>query len=62
MLKVRWAMSPGESFQDLGTLGKDSYSRMVIDKDRDAWADVEVFSYPLPVCTMPGALYQARRT
>lgn len=58
----RWAMSPGESFQDLGTLGKDNYSRMVIDKDRDAWADVEVFSYPLPVCTMPSALYQARRT
>lgn len=58
----RWAMSPGESFADLGTLGKDSYSRIVTDKDRDAWADVEVFSYPLPVCTMPSALYQARRT
>lgn len=58
----RWAMSPGESFADLGTEGKDSYSRIVTDKDRDAWADVEVFSYPLPVCTMPGALASARRT
>lgn len=58
----RWAMSPGESFAHLGSMGQDSYSRMVIDKDRDSWADVEVFSYPLPVCTMPSALYQARRT
>jgi hypothetical protein len=57
----RWAMSPGESFSDLGTMGQDSYSRMVIDKDRDSWADVEVFSYPLPVCTMPSALHQGRR-
>lgn len=58
----RWAMSPGESFEHLGTLGQETYSRIVIDKDRNAWADVEVYSYPLPVCTMPGALHQARRT
>jgi hypothetical protein len=58
----RWAMSPGESFEHLGTLGQMTYSNMVMDKDRNAWADVEVYSYPLPVCTMPQALYRAKRT
>jgi hypothetical protein len=54
----KWAMSPGESFEHLGTLGQDVYSRMVIDKDRDQWSDVEVFTYPLPVCIQPSALHQ----
>jgi hypothetical protein len=53
----RWAMSPGERFEHLGTVGQETYSAIVIDKDRDSWADVEVMSYPLPVCTMPSALY-----
>jgi len=58
----KWAMSPGESFADIGSLGSDFYSMIVTDKDRDRWADVEVYSYPLPVCTMPQALYRAKRT
>lgn len=58
----RWAMSPGERFEHVGTLGQDTYSNIVVDRDRDAWADVEVYSYPLPVCTMPGALHQGKRT
>lgn len=58
----RWAMSPGERFDHLGTLGQETYSAIVTDKDRNSWADVEVYSYPLPVCTMPGALHQAKRT
>jgi hypothetical protein len=35
---------------------------MLIDRDRNEWADVEAYSYPLPVCTMPQALHRARRT
>lgn len=58
----RWAMSPGERFEHLGQVGQQFYSAMVLDKDRDSWADVEVYTYPLPVCTMPGALAQAKRT
>lgn len=58
----KWAMAPGESFSDIGTMGQDFYSRIVTDKDRDQWADVEMYSYPLPVCTMPQALYRAKRT
>jgi hypothetical protein len=55
----KWALSPGEKFEHLGTLGQDMYSNMVVDDDRDAWADVEAYSYPLPVCTQPAALHQA---
>lgn len=58
----QWAMSPGESFDFVNTLGQELYSGVVTDKDRNAWADVEMYSYPLPVCTMPGALHQARNT
>lgn len=58
----RWAMSPGERFEHLGTVGQETYSAIVIDKDRDSWADVEVMSYPLPVCTMPSALASATKT
>lgn len=55
----RWALSPGESFAHLGQLGQDTYSRVVTDKDRDEWADIEAYSYPLPICTMPQALASA---
>lgn len=58
----RWAMSPGEGFEHANTLGQDTYSRMVVDRDRGWWADVEMYGYPLPVCTMPGALASGRRT
>ncbi|WP_454626938.1 major capsid protein [Bradyrhizobium cenepequi] len=58
----QWAMSPGEKFEHLGVMGQEFYSWMVTDRDRDMWADVEMYSYPLPVCLMPSALYQARRT
>jgi hypothetical protein len=56
------AQSPGESFEYVNTPGLPVYSGIVIDKDRNTWADVEVFSYPLFVCTMPSALFKARRT
>lgn len=55
----RWAMSPGEGLF-ANTLGQDTYSGIVTDKDRGWWADVEMYGYPLPVCTMPGALASGR--
>jgi hypothetical protein len=58
----QWAMSPGEKFAHLGQPGEMLYSEIVTDLQRDEWADVEVKAYPLPVCTMPQALYRARRT
>lgn len=58
----RWALSPGESFADLGKPGQRFYSNTVIDRDRDQWTDIEMYSYPLPICTTPSALGQAKRT
>jgi hypothetical protein len=50
------AMAPGEKFEMLGTPGQNRYAMMVRDPLRDMWADVEVYSYPLYVCTLPQAL------
>lgn len=58
----RQALSPGERFEHLGQLGQEFYSGMVLDDDRNSWADVELYSYPLWVCTMPQALYHTKRT
>lgn len=49
------ADAPGESFEDLGTSGQQVYSRMITDEKRNSWADVEDYSYPLFVNTMPQA-------
>lgn len=56
------AYAPAETFDFVNTLGEELYSWIVRDKDRNAWADVEMYSYPLPVCTMPQALGAARMT
>ena len=56
------AFAPAETFDFVNTPGSPLYSWMVPDRDRNAYTDVELFSYPLHVCTMPQALYRARRT
>lgn len=48
--------APAEPGQFTNTPGQRRYSWMVPDRDRNMWADVEVYSYPLHVCTMPQAL------
>ncbi|RWQ12347.1 major capsid protein [Mesorhizobium sp.] len=58
----KWAMSPGEQFEHIGQLGQMFYPGIVTDKDRNMWADVELYAYPLPVCVMPQALYRGRNT
>ena len=50
------AQAPAERFEFVNTLGQESYSWMVTDKDRDMWADVEMYEYPLHVCVQPKAL------
>ena len=56
----QWALSPGEQFEFVNTLGQETYSWMVIDPLRNMWADVEVATYPLPVCVAPDALMSGR--
>lgn len=54
--------SPGEKFENIGQLGERLYPMIVPDRDRDMWADIEVYSYPLHVCTRPLMLQRAKRT
>ncbi len=56
------AWSPAERFEFVNTLGRPRYTWVVRDKDRDMWADVEMYSYPLYVCTQCDALFSGRRT
>lgn len=53
------AQAPAETFDFVNTPGRAFYSWLVNDKDRNAWVDQEIYSYPLPVCTMPSALRKA---
>ena len=50
------AQAPAERFEFVNTLGQENYSWIVPDRDRDSWADVEQYSYPLHVCVKPDAL------
>lgn len=50
------ARSPGESFDLVNTLGRPFYAMQVPDRDRNMHVDVEVYSYPLYICTRPGML------
>jgi hypothetical protein len=54
------AYSPAARMEFINTMGQAEYSWIVADMLRDEWADVEMQSYLLPVCTMPSALYSAR--
>ena len=56
------AFAPAPKFEFVGTPGLERYSWIVMDQERDMWADVETFTYPLAVCTVPAALVTGKRT
>lgn len=56
------AMSPGESFEWVNTPGREFYSLAIPDEKRNAYVDIEVYSYPLFLCTRPAMLQRAKRT
>lgn len=58
----QWVQSPGESFDWVNTPGQPFYAMQVPDKDRNQFVDLEVYSYPLYICTRPGMLQRAKRT
>ena len=53
---------PGETFETVNTIGRDLYSMLVRDTDRDMWVQPEVYAYPLHICTRPEVLMSGRRT
>ncbi|TSD89074.1 major capsid protein [Mycobacterium sp. KBS0706] len=52
--------SPAESFEYVNTPGMPEYSMIVPDQKRNMFVDVEVYSYPLFICTTPGALQRGK--
>lgn len=56
------AYSPGESFDYANTPGLPVYGMVIPDEKRNMFVDLEVYSYPLPICTRPAMLQSARRT
>lgn len=54
------AYSPGESMEFVNTPGKPFYANVVVDRDRNSWVQPELYSYPLPVCVVPEALFSGR--
>jgi hypothetical protein len=56
------AQAPAETFQFVNTPGQELYAMVVPDRDRNMYVDIELYSYPLPVCVQPKALRAAKRT
>ncbi|MTK12700.1 MAG: major capsid protein [Clostridiaceae bacterium] len=56
----RVAYAPGESFEWVNTPGKPIYVIPIFDRDRRAWWKMEVYSYPLHICTRPEVLLSGR--
>lgn len=55
-------LTPGEFFNTINMPGQPLYSLTLPDRDRNAFVGIEVYSYPLFVCTRPEALQRARNT
>ncbi|MDR3438956.1 major capsid protein [Telmatospirillum sp.] len=56
----RVAYAPGESFEWVNTPGKPIYVIPIFDRDRRSWWKMEVYSYPLHICTRPEVLLSGR--
>ncbi|TAL89281.1 MAG: major capsid protein [Candidimonas sp.] len=54
------AQAPGESFEWVNTPGKPMYVIPIFDRDRNSWWKMEVYSYPLHICTRPEVLLSGR--
>jgi hypothetical protein len=57
----RQAWSPGESFDFVNTPGQPIYPMVLPDLKRNQYVDIEVYSYPLHICTRPDVLFRGKR-
>lgn len=58
VFQVGWA--PAETFDFVNTRGKKQYVIPIFDRDRNAWWRMELYSYPLHICTRPEVLMSGR--
>lgn len=57
----RVARSPAEFMPFINTPGKPLYPMIIPDEKREAYVDIELYSYPLFMCTRPDLLFRGRR-
>lgn len=57
----RVARSPAEFMPFVNTPGKPLYPMVIPDEKRQAYVDIELYSYPLFMCTRPDLLFRGRR-
>ena len=57
----RVAQSPAETFDFVNTPGLDVYAMTIPDRDRNASVRIELYSYPLFICTRPEMLQRAKK-
>lgn len=55
------AFAPAPTFSTVNTMGQEWYSRIVVDRDREEWAEVEIESHRLPICTRPEVLLSGNK-
>lgn len=55
------AFAPAPTFGFVNTMGQEWYSRIVVDRDREEWADIEIESHRLPICSRPEALLSGNK-
>lgn len=53
---------PGEDIETVNTIGREMYSILVRDLQRNQWVQPEVYAYPLHICTRPEVLLRGRNT
>jgi hypothetical protein len=58
IFQVGWA--PAETFDFVNTRGRKQYVIPIIDRDRNSWWRMELYSYPLHICTRPETLLSGR--
>lgn len=56
----REAMAPGETVDWVNTPGRPVYVLPIFDQQRRMWWKMEVYSYPLMICTRPEVLLSGR--
>jgi len=52
--------SPGETFDTVNQPGQEFYPMVIPDDKRNAYVDLELYSYPLYICTRPRMLLRAK--
>lgn len=55
-------LAPAESFEFVNTPGLPIYAMVIPDRDRNQSVRLEMYSYPMYICTRPDLLFSGKRT